>query len=189
MSMENIRSSKSIASWIPPILLALGLVIVIRTFLFSPMIVDGASMEPTLHDHERIIVSKTISWTGDVNRGDIVIIKGDDRKTNYVKRAIGLPGDIIEMKDDQLFINEQLVKEPYLKENMKAAKEKGTNLTEDFGPITVPENSFFVMGDNRFNSIDSRSRLGFSLGFIERDRIIGKSKFVLFPFKNIRATK
>lgn len=144
--MENKRSSKSIASWIPPILLALGLVIVIRTFLFSPMIVDGASMEPTLHDHERIIVSKTISWTGDVNRGDIVIIKGDDRKTNYVKRAIGLPGDIIEMKDDQLFINEQLVKEPYLKENMKAAKEKGTNLTEDFGPITVPENSFFCHG-------------------------------------------
>lgn len=186
---NNQRTSKSIASWIPSILLALGLVIVIRTFLFSPMIVDGASMEPTLHDHERIIVSKTISWTGEVDRGEIVIIKGDDTKTNYVKRVIGLPGDRIEMKDDQLFVNEQLMREPYLEKNMEAAEEKGSNLTDDFGPITIPDNHFFVMGDNRFNSIDSRSRLGFSLGFIERDRIIGKSKMVLFPLKNIRVTK
>ncbi len=183
------RTTKSIVSWIPPLLLALGLVIAIRSFLFSPMIVDGASMEPTLHDHERIIVSKTISWMGEVNRGEIVIIKGEDPKTNYVKRIIGLPGDTIEMKDDKLFINEKLIKEPYLKENLKVAQEQGKNLTEDFGPIIVPDHNFFVMGDNRFNSIDSRSRLGFSLGFIERDRIIGKSKFVLFPLKNIRLTK
>ncbi|RST77405.1 signal peptidase I [Siminovitchia acidinfaciens] len=186
---NNQGTSKSIASWIPPILLAIGLVIVIRTFLFSPMIVDGASMEPTLHDHERIIVSKTISWTGEVDRGEIIIIKGDDAKTNYVKRVIGLPGDMIEMKDDQLYINEQPTEEPYLEENMKAAEDRGSNLTEDFGPIIIPEDHFFVMGDNRFNSIDSRSRLGFSLGLIERERIIGKSKLVLFPFKNIRVTK
>ncbi|MFD1706149.1 signal peptidase I [Siminovitchia sediminis] len=187
--MHRNQAPKKIISWLPPIALALALVFVIRTFLFSPMVVDGASMEPTLHDHERIIVSKTVSWTGDVQRGDIVIIKGDETKTNYVKRVIGLPGDQITMEDDQLFINGEPTEEPYLRDHKKAAQQQGVKLTQDFGPLIVPENCYFVMGDNRFNSIDSRMQFGLSLGFIERDRIIGKSKFVLFPFKNMRLTE
>lgn len=188
--MENIeKSTKSIISWIPSILLAVGLVVIIRTFLFTPMMVDGASMEPTLHDHERIFVSKTITWIGEVHRKEIVIIDGEDSETRYVKRVIGLPGDLIEMKDDELYINNKPVEEPYLEEYKKAAKENGVLLTEDFGPITVPKDHYFVMGDNRPDSIDSRERFGFSLGFIHKSQIIGKSKFVFYPFNNIRKTE
>lgn len=169
-------------SWIKSIFIALGLALIIRTFFFSPVMVDGASMEPTLHDQEKMLVTKTIGWVGQVHRGDIVIIDTDDPKLSYVKRIIGLPGDLIEMRDDQLFINHEQVNEPYLKGNKNIAHLDGRQLTEDFGPIIVPDDHYFVMGDNRFRSRDSRNQLG----FIEADRIIGKSKFVFFPFKNAR---
>ncbi|MBS4224307.1 signal peptidase I [Lederbergia citrea] len=178
-------SDEKDSGWLKPILLAFCLVFVVRTFVFTPVIVDGASMEPTLHDREKIIVSKTISWMGEVQRGDIVIIKDKDSKTNYVKRVIGLPGDILEMKDDELFINHELVMEPYLNANKKTAENKGGKLTEDFGPLTVPEKQYFVMGDNRLRSSDSRNQLG----FIESERMIGKSKFVIFPMENVRSTE
>ena len=183
--MEKASYQKKDSDWLKPIILALGVAFIIRTFLFSPVIVDGASMEPTLHDRERILVTKTISWIGEVNRGEIVILKGKDAKISYVKRVIALPGDMIEMKNDELFINSELVKEPYLEENKKAAKIRSNKLTEDFGPLEVPANHYFVMGDNRFRSADSRNELG----FIEAERIIGKSKFVIFPVKNVRSTE
>ncbi|CAM4077281.1 signal peptidase I [Lederbergia lenta] len=169
-------------SWFKPIILAVAIVFIVRTFIFSPFIVDGASMEPTLHDRERIIVSKTSNWIGDINRGDIIIIKGT--KDNYVKRVIGLPGDVLEMKEDRLFINEKEVKEPYLKENQIVADKKGLLLTGDFGPLQIPEEHYFVMGDNRLDSGDSRN----FLGYIDEKNIIGKSKFVFFPIKNMRIT-
>lgn len=169
-------------SWFKPILLAIAVVFIVRTFIFSPFIVDGASMEPTLHDRERIIVSKTSNWIGEINRGDIIIIKGKD--SNYVKRVIALPGDILEMKEDRLFINKKEVNEPYLKENQMKANDKGLLLTENFGPLQIPADHYFVMGDNRLNSRDSRD----FLGFIDEKSIIGKSKFVFFPIKNMRIT-
>lgn len=153
------------------------------------MIVDGASMEPTLHDRERIIVSKTINWTGEVQRGEIVIIKDDQLNKNYVKRVIGLPEEVIEMKDDQLFINNERINEPYLQESKVRAHQQRMRLTEDFGPIKIPKDHYFVMGDNRLRSIDSRNSEGFSLGFIKSDRIIGKSMLVFFPPKNTRLTE
>ncbi|MBO1005096.1 signal peptidase I [Pseudogracilibacillus auburnensis] len=169
-------------SWIKSFIIALGLALIIRTFFFSPVMVDGASMEPTLHHQEKMLVTKTIGWVGEVHRGDIVIINTDDPKLSYVKRIVGLPRDVIEMRDDQLFINNVLVKEPYLECNKTIAHLDGRQLTEDFGPIMVPDDHYFVMGDNRFRSRDSRNELG----FIEADRIIGKSKFVFFPLKNAR---
>lgn len=183
--MTKSNSHESKLEWAKSIVIALGIVFIVRTFLFSPVTVDGASMEPTLHDRERIIVSKAISWVGEPDRGDIVIFKGKDPKTNYVKRVIALPGDVIEMKNDELFINEELVKEPYLEENKKAAEKRASKLTEDFGPLIVPANQYFVMGDNRFRSNDSRSELG----LIDADRMIGKSKFVIFPVQNVRSTE
>ena len=76
----------------------------------------------------------------------------------YVKRVIGLPGDVIEMRNDQLYVNHQVKKEEYLKNNKKQAEKLLINLTEDFGPITIPKNKIFVMGDNRLVSRDSRKR-------------------------------
>ena len=166
-------------SWGKAVLIAIGIAFIVRTFFFSPYIVEGASMEPTLHDQEKIFVKKTDSIT----RGDIVIIKG--KKENYVKRIIGLPGDIIVMKNDQLTLNGVQFNEPYLSQNRKMAKEIGNQLTGDFGPITVPKDDYFVMGDNRLKSMDSRN----GLGFIQKDRIVGQTEFVFFPFTHFRETK
>ncbi|MCJ7841022.1 signal peptidase I [Lederbergia sp. NSJ-179] len=174
--------------WVKTFASVLIITIIIRTFLFAPVSVDGASMEPTLHDREKIIVSKTINWVGEIHRGDIVIIKDPEEKMNYVKRVIGLPGETIEMKNDHLHINGEEINESYLTEAKKVTSLHGTTLTEDFGPVTIPKDHYFVMGDNRPHSMDSRGIAPFSLGFIAEDRIIGKSKLVIFPFKNIRKT-
>ncbi|ETI70789.1 signal peptidase I [Neobacillus vireti] len=180
--MLNSKANNGLKSWIKTIFIALGITLVIRTFLFSPYVVDGASMEPTLHDHEKIFVNK-VYYSDHFNRGDIIIIKGPDE--NYVKRIIGMPGDEIEMKGDQLFINQVPYKETYLAENLKFAKQQGSKLTEDFGPIVLPKNQYYVMGDNRLYSKDSRN----GLGFIKQENIIGKSEFVLLPFSKIRILK
>lgn len=165
-----------IASWLKSLLIAFGIALVIRVFLFSPYYVEGASMDPTLHDEEKIFVNKF----EELNRGDIVIIRGDEK--NYVKRLIGFPGDELEMKNDQLYINGQQWNEDYLDENREAAEGIVSKLTGDFGPITVPSDHYYVMGDNRLVSLDSRN----GLGFIEKERIIGVSEFVWYPFTSMR---
>ncbi len=178
----NSNSKKEWKSWGKSLFIALGVAFVARTFLFAPYIVEGASMEPTLHNNEKIFVNK-FNLTDRFKRGEIVIIKG--KKENYVKRIIGLPGDQIEMKNDQLFINGVFFKESYLSQNRKLAEQIGSRLTGDFGPITVPKNKFFVMGDNRLYSKDSRNGLGL---FTKKD-IVGQSEFVFFPFTDMRDTE
>jgi len=180
--MLSSNSKKELVGWGKMLLIAAGISVVIRTFLFAPYIVEGASMEPTLHNQEKIFVNK-MYYSNNFNRGDIVIIKGQTE--NYVKRIIGTPEDRIEMNDDQLLINGEPFKESYLSENRKAAEEMGSQLTGDFGPIVVPANHYFVMGDNRLKSTDSRN----GLDFINEKDILGKSEFVIFPFSNIREVK
>ncbi|MGJ7912542.1 signal peptidase I [Neobacillus sp. LXY-1] len=176
--MVKSHTKRELKSWGKSMIIAIGIAAVVRTFFFSPYEVEGASMEPTLHNQERVFVNK---W-GDLKRGEIIIIKGEDE--NYVKRLIGLPGDTIEMENDQLVINGVLFDEPYLSENRKLAKRVSNLLTGDFGPIKVPKNQYFVMGDNRLYSMDSRN----GLGFIQKAEIIGQSEFVFFPFSQIRRT-
>jgi signal peptidase I len=169
-------------SWIISLSIAVAIVFIVRTFLFAPYIVEGASMEPTLHNQEKIFVNKLTAVTG-FDRGDIVIIKGSE--DNYVKRIIGLPGDQIEVKNDQLFVNGELVKESYLSYNREVAEQMGVYLTEDFETVTVPKNQYFVMGDNRLVSMDSRN----GLGLIKEDQIVGSPEFVYFPFREIRTVE
>lgn len=154
----NLNTKKELMSWGKALFIAFGIAFVVRAFLFSPYIVEGASMEPTLHNQEKIMVNK-FNLTDRFNRGEIIIIKG--KEENYVKRIIGLPGDKVEMKNDKLYINGVLYKESYLSQNRKLAEQSGSKLTGDFGPITVPKNKFFVMGDNRLYSMDSRNGLGY----------------------------
>ncbi|AZV51072.1 signal peptidase I [Bacillus halotolerans] len=183
MKSENVSKKKSIFEWAKAIIIAVVLALLIRNFIFAPYVVDGESMEPTLHDHERVFVNMTVKYIGEFKRGNIIVLNGDD--VHYVKRLIGLPGDTVEMKNDQLYINGKKVAEPYLKANKKQAKEDGyDHLTDDFGPIKVPDNKYFVMGDNRRYSMDSRN----GLGLFTKKQIAGTSKFVFFPFNDIRKT-
>lgn len=159
------------------------LLVAVRIFVASPIKVQGESMMPTLVDGEKAIAYKL----GDVKRFDVVpLVAPDDPSLNYVKRVIGLPGDTVSYKSDQLYINGEPLPEEYLTEYKNEWHAAGNNapLTPDFtlgeltGHETVPENTYFVLGDNRQVSKDSRYP---EVGFIPKDNIIGKAKVTIWP--------
>ncbi|WP_226665966.1 signal peptidase I [Metabacillus litoralis] len=186
MSQTETESSKAkIWEWTKAIVLAVGLAMIIRFFLFEPYLVEGSSMDPTLKDGDRLFVNKTLQFIGDIEKGDIVIIDGKEEKIRYVKRIIGLPGDKITAEQGKVYVNDQEITEPYLEGNETHAEQMGMLLTSDFDEIEVPQGSYFVMGDNRLNSMDSRN----GLGLIEKERILGKSEFIFFPFDHLSKTE
>ncbi|GKV67778.1 signal peptidase I [Sporosarcina sp. NCCP-2716] len=168
--------------WVKALLIAFGIAAIIRLFVFTPIVVDGISMMPTLVDGDKMIVNKISYTVGKPDHFDIVVFHAPEKK-DYIKRVIGLPGDEIEYADDVLYINGVAQKEPYLDAYKKELAE-GT-LTEDFtleekiGSRSVPEGHVFVMGDNRRKSRDSRH-----IGVVSTDDIIGTTKFVFWPIKD-----
>ena len=152
----------------------------VRVFLFTPFKVEGISMEPTLHNQDRILVSKPIKERK-YGRGDIVIINGK-KNERYIKRIIGIAGDKIEVKNEKLYVNDTLQTEEYLNEYRKKALDQGNKWIGDFKPVLVPENEYFVMGDNRVYSMDSRN----GLGLIKQDQVIGETRYVYYPFSEFR---
>ncbi|GAE33932.1 signal peptidase I [Halalkalibacter akibai] len=175
------KGKKESWEWLKAVVIALVLAFVIRHFLFAPVIVDGESMMPTLEHTDRMIVNK-ISYTfGTPERFDIIVFHAPAGK-DYIKRVIGLPGDVIEFQDDVLYVNGQAVEEPYLDELKQVYN--GDVLTRDFHAVTVPENELFVLGDNRGRSKDSRD-----IGTIHIDEVIGKANVVFWPVSNIRIAK
>ncbi|PEE42474.1 signal peptidase I [Bacillus pseudomycoides] len=151
----------------------------VKIFVFFPTTVQGASMRPTLQDGDKVIINKLAKRFETYEREDIIVVKTDNF---YVKRIIGLPGDVIEMKNDQLYVNHQVQSEPYLDKNKKQAKQLLINLTEDFGPITIPKNKIFVMGDNRLVSRDSRN----GLGMIHKTEVLGTLTAIYYPFDHMK---
>lgn len=182
-----LEKSKELFSWIKAIAIAVVLAFLIRTYIFTPIVVDGESMMPTLLDHERIILNKFGTDIDSIDRFDVVVFHATEER-DYIKRVIGLPGDHIEYKDDTLYINGEKYDEPYLDEYK--AQMDGEPLTGDFtleemtGGKTVPENQLFLMGDNRQNSLDSRE-----IGTITIDKIVGKANFVYWPVNEIKLVK
>lgn len=179
--MAKSKTKNATLEWIKAIVIAIALTFIIRIFFFTPIVVDGASMEPTLQDQERMIVTKI----GEPKRFDIIVFHATENQ-DYVKRVIGLPGDHIEYKDDILYINGKPYDEPYL----EAAKRKITDglLTNSFTlretPIqsdVVPEGHLFVMGDNRRFSKDSRH-----IGAVPMEKVVGTTKIVFSPIDKIR---
>lgn len=165
---------REIFGWLKVLAAALILALIIRQFVFVLVWVEGSSMEPTLMNQERIIVTRYDYIFGDPQRQDIVICHfpdGDD-KDNYVKRVIGLPGEKIRIDDGTVYINGEALEEPYV------VYER----IQDMDEITIPEDMYFVMGDNRFNSRDSRV-----VGLIERSQIQGHVRYVFYPFEDRRS--
>lgn len=151
--------------------------LLLRQYVFTPVIVKGDSMDPTLHDGERVIALKNT----EIERFDIITFEApDEAGKNYIKRVIGLPGDQVSYQNDTLYINGQAYDEPYLDE-FKAAVADGFPLTSDFdmglfGVEVIPEGQILVLGDNRRISKDSRQ-----LGLIDEATILGDVKFVFWP--------
>ncbi|MFO7263521.1 MAG: signal peptidase I [Bacillota bacterium] len=177
---ERHRLWRESKEWLQAFLLAIVLFFLIRTFLFAPLIVDGESMAPTLHSGERLIVTKFVYLWGEPQRGDIVVFHATQNR-DYIKRVIGLPGETVEVRDDRLYIDGKEVPEPYLDEYRRKTQEAGLKLTEDFGPTKVPEGAYFVLGDNRRNSLDSRM-----IGVIPKEQIVGRADLVFWPLSSFR---
>lgn len=186
--MEQVKKEKNeLWEWSKALLIAFGLAAIIRFFLFTPIVVDGESMMPTLQNGDRMVVNKIGYMVGKPDRYDIVVFHAPEQK-NYIKRVIGLPGDHVEFKNDQLLINGKELPEPYL-EQYKSEISEGT-LTGDFTleDITqeneIPEGFIFVMGDNRLYSKDSRH-----IGLVAIDEVIGSTNFVFWPMDDIGFVK
>jgi signal peptidase I len=180
---EEKKKKNETWEWVKALLIAFGLAAIIRVFLFTPIVVDGVSMMPTLENGDRMIVNKIGYTISEPHRFDIVVFHAPEEK-DYIKRVIGLPGDEVEYRDDILYINGKPFEEPYL--DQYKAEVVDSPLTGDFtleetpvGSITVPADHVFVMGDNRRKSKDSRH-----IGAVAIDEIIGSTKIVFWPVKD-----
>lgn len=172
-------------------------VIIIALFFFvqkmiaAPFQVIGNSMFDTLHDGEYIVVSKLEYLFGDPQRGDIVVFHPPQHKEEYyIKRVIGIPGDKVELKGGEVFVNGILIKESYLREGLKTCLVAHMrDCDEDDRSYEVPEGKYFVMGDNRSGSSDSRAWYDSNNKpepFVDLDQIQGKTRVVLYPLPEIR---
>jgi len=162
-----------------PYIVIIIVVLFVKTYIVTPVQVNGDSMYSTLHDGDVMILNKLKYKRQGVSRFDIVVV--NSHNTHIIKRIIGLPGDEIKVEDNVLYINEKKVKEYYLD---KETVTEDFTLEELFEKKVVPNDYYFVMGDNREESLDSRI-----LGFIHKDDIEGITVLTIFPFNRIGTKK
>ena len=155
-----------------PYLVIITVVVVIRTFIATPVRVDGSSMVPTLKNNDILILNKLAR---NYKRFDIVVVRAHGAK--LVKRIIGLPGESIEYKNNKLYINGKVV------EDVTPEKTDDFSLEKLYGMKKIPAGYYFVMGDNRDGSSDSRD---YRIGLIKKYDIIGKTIIRIFPFTKIK---
>lgn len=165
------------------IIVALVIVFIVQKWILKPVKIVGQSMYPSLYDGE-VGFSNVLSRNfTDFERFDVVIVQQPDSSDLLVKRLIGMPNEIIEYRDDQLYVNGEIVAEPHLSSDHKTAyvATRQMSFTNDFGPVLLGEHQYFLLGDNRPYSRDSR----FYGPFLE-STIISKSVYVLLPIENLR---
>jgi len=196
---------QELREWVVALGVALIVVFIVQTFFFMMIRVDGQSMETTLHDNERLFVNVAqLRFTGRIDRNSIVICHYPNRynsvlgikiNTNFVKRLVGLPGDQVYRENGVTHVVYQDAGQTIdeaLDERMAMVPYYSYS-SPDYGPYTLGENEYFVVGDNRYNSHDSRdwqdNDPSGDVGPITRDMLVGKVEFVLWPLNSIRAAK
>lgn len=160
---------KEAFSWVMTIVIAVILAMFIKTFIAEVAVVHQSSMYPTLEEGDRLVASKISYVLSEPKFDDICVIKISNDK-DYVKRIIGLPGDTLEIRDSRVYINGNGIYESYIEDGLEY---------EDYPLTEIPKGYYFVMGDNRDDSIDSRDE---SIGLIKREKIISKIIFRITPF-------
>src|ERR1700680_244578 len=165
--------------WTRDLLIAIGLALVIIVFLYQPVKVEGTSMAPLLSDQERIFINKFVYRFEPIDRGDVVVFWYPlDRSKSFIKRVVGLPGEMVGIRKGIVVVNGASLAEPYVPPQYE-------DLT-DFGPVRVPRDSYFVMGDHRISSNDSRL-----FGPAHSRFIYGRAVFAYWPvdhFGSLSAT-
>lgn len=164
-------------------LIAAAVFLVIYVFLFRPFEVKGESMYPNFYDKEYVLTNLISLRFQNPTRGDVIVFKAPpDPEKDYIKRIIAIPGDTVSIKDSLVYVNGNIYDESvYIKQNVKTYP--GAFLTEG-KTVKVPEKEYFVMGDNRLYSSDSRE-----WGFVKQSAIIGDSMFVYWPLNRMRVIK
>jgi signal peptidase I len=149
--------------------------LVVRPFVLQAFYIPSLSMAPTLQENDRVLVSKLSYRLGEIRRGEVVVFRApneaasdpaDGEEKDFIKRVIGVPGDVIEITRGVAYVNGRAQKEPYVRETMHY----------DLPPYTVPEGKLFVMGDNRNHSNDSHR-----WGALDRSRVIGRAVCIFWP--------
>jgi signal peptidase I len=175
----KVRSRRKVAlEWAVILVIAITASFLIRTFAIQTFVIPSGSMEPTLHVGDRILVNKLSVDFGSINVGDVIVFKAppaehceDDGIADLVKRVIGLPGQHLTSKGNAIYVNGKKLKEPWT---------YFPTIGTPIGHVTVPKNSYFVMGDNRADSCDSRF-----WGSVPRHDIIGKVFLRVWPLRRI----
>lgn len=180
---EPVRKKHIVREYAESIIVAVILALIIRTFLVQAFKIPSGSMEDTLLIGDHLLVSKFLYGTKipftdtkilkirDPKRGDVIVFEyPEDPSKDFIKRVVGTPGDVVEGKDKQVFVNGKLYENPHEIHKEKDIIPKAQNPRDTFGPVTVPADAYFVMGDNRDRSYDSRF-----WGFVKSPKIKGKA--------------
>jgi len=176
----NDRMRYWIKEWVEPIIIALILALIIRTFIVQAFKIPTGSMRPTLLEGDRILVNKFIYKFKDPERGDVIVFKSpEDKKKDFIKRLIGLPGETVEIANGTVLIDNRAVQKG------SVIRERYYYNRGDFGTadqyITVPLDDYYVLGDNSISSRDSRY-----WGFLPKRSVIGKAFLIYWPLTRIR---
>jgi signal peptidase I len=167
------RTPTSFTLWLRDLLVATAASVLIITFLYQPVRVEGTSMLPQLEDRDRLFINKMVYHFSLIERGDVVVFRYPrDQEKSYIKRVIALPGDRLRIDQGQVYVNGSLLHESYVPPEFRDNR----SLAE----ITVPDHCYFMMGDHRSISSDSRD-----FGPVERSLVYGKAIFVYWPARNL----
>jgi signal peptidase I len=164
--------SAGMGLWLRDLLISAGISVLIITFLYQPVRVEGTSMLPRLEDHDRLFINKFVYHIESIQHGDVVVFHYPrDPEKSYIKRVIGLPGDRIWIDRGQVWLNGVALGETYVPERYRDSR--------SMAEMVIPDDCYFMMGDHRSISSDSRE-----FGPVERDLIYGKAVFVYWPAKD-----
>ncbi len=175
----------TLLDWAESFAFALFLFLILRGFVVEAFLIPSESMVPTFEKGDRILAWKFPYWFRSPYRGEIVIFKyPQDLRKNFVKRVIGVSGDVLEFQDNGLYINQQKVQEPYIRDGWWSLSKGYGNLNPEKKRWIVPEGEFFMMGDNRDNSLDSRK-----WGSVPRRNLVAKPFIIFWPPQRIHLVK
>ncbi len=172
---------RSALGWVRDLAFSILIAVVLIVFIYQPVKVEGTSMMPALKDQERIFINKFTYRLGSIQRGDTVVFRfPEDPSKSYIKRVIAIPGDRVRIDAGQVYVNDRALEEPYVSDHDNVSWPSP-------GPVddqTVPLGKYFVLGDNRTFSSDSRT-----WGFVPRENIYGKAVFAYWPLDQMGRLK